>query len=65
MKRTCCRSVPRCANCPVRAALAARRQPPGDDPAALLSEILGTGRARVLPDGVANALVQLDLARIR
>jgi hypothetical protein len=65
MKRTCCRSTPRCANCPVRAALAARRQPPGDEAAALLSEILAAPRSRVLPEGVASALAQLELARTR
>jgi hypothetical protein len=63
MKTRCCRSTPRCASCPVRAAAAAPRQASGDGPAALLSEIFARPRARALPQSVASALAQLELAR--
>jgi hypothetical protein len=61
MKKRCCRSTPRCAGCPVRAVAAARTQAAGDDPAALLAEILRP--ARPLPNSVAAALADLELAR--
>jgi hypothetical protein len=65
MKNRCCRSTPRCASCPVRAAVTARTHPCGDEAAALLSEIFAAPRARALPESVASALAQLELARTR
>lgn len=63
MKKRCCRSMPRCAACPVRAAAAARAQQAGDDPAAIIGEILGGRPARPLPRSVAAALADLEFAR--
>ena len=63
MKKLCCRSTPRCAACPVRAVAAAREQQAGDDPAALLAEIVRGRPGRPLPRGVAAALEDLELAR--
>jgi adenine-specific DNA glycosylase len=65
MKNRCCRSTPRCASCPVRAAVTARKQRSGDEAAALLSEIFAAP-----PDAHASAerrerARQLDLARTR
>jgi hypothetical protein len=65
MKTRCCRSTPRCASCPVRAAAGARGQAAGDEHAALLSQIFAAPRARALPPSVATALAQLELARTR
>jgi len=65
MKTRCCRSTPRCASCPVRAAAVGHRQAVGDEHAALLSQIFAAPRARVLPPSVARALAQLELARTR
>jgi hypothetical protein len=65
MKTRCCRSAPRCANCPVRASAAARRQAAGDEHEVLVSQILAAPRARALPPSVASALAQLELARTR
>ncbi len=64
MTAKCCRSLPRCAGCPVRAAEAARRQRQLDEPAVLVSEILGGRPVRQLPQGVASALAAIELARI-
>jgi hypothetical protein len=63
MKRSCCRSMPRCASCPVRAAAASRGRHAGDDLAALLAEVLRGYPARPLPRSVAAALADLELAR--
>jgi hypothetical protein len=63
MKKRCCRSTPRCAGCPVRAAAAARVQDACDDPAALLAEMLRGRFVRELPHSVAAALADLELAR--
>jgi hypothetical protein len=63
LKKRCCRSTPRCSRCPVRAAAAARSQHEGDDPAALLAEILSGRSVRPLPRSVAAALAELELAR--
>lgn len=65
MRNRCCRSTPRCASCPARAAIAVRKQPSGDEAAALLSEIFAAPRARPLPQSVTSALAELDLARLR
>jgi adenine-specific DNA glycosylase len=65
MKKRCCRSTPRCARCPVRAAAAARKEASGHEAAALVSEILASARMRTLPQSVATALAQLEFARTR
>jgi hypothetical protein len=64
LKKRCCRSTPRCAACPVRAAVAARSPQTGDTPEALLAHILRGGPARPLPPSVAAALAELELARM-
>jgi hypothetical protein len=61
--RKCCRSSPRCATCPARAAAAARKPSDLDEPAALVAEIVGGRRAQHLPQSVAAALANLALAR--
>ena len=59
MKRTCCRSLPRCADCPVLLVAAARRRAAGATPD-LFAEILGGRPARPLPESVLRALEQLE-----
>lgn len=59
MKRTCCRSTPRCADCPVLLAAAARRRAAGPTPD-LFAEILSGRPVRVLPESVVRALEELD-----
>jgi hypothetical protein len=63
MKKRCCRSTPRCAGCPVRAAAAGREQQAGDDPAALVAEIMRGRPGRRLPRSVAAAVAALEIAR--
>lgn len=58
-KQTCCRSTPRCANCPV---LAARARSRSRRTASLFDEIYNPGPA-ALPDSVTDALIALALAR--
>ena len=57
MKRTCCRTTPRCAGCPVL--LAARRRT-GTAAHDLFTEILSGRTARPLPESVLRALEELD-----
>ena len=57
MKRTCCRSTPRCAGCPVL--LMARRRMLGEAPD-LFAEILGGRPVRPLPESVERALAELQ-----
>jgi hypothetical protein len=64
----CCRSCPRCADCPVLVAAAARaerRAQHGQSVAALVDEVFaGVGMTRrPLPDSVARTLDALDAAR--
>lgn len=64
-KKTCCKSMPRCAGCPVLAAR--RRQRAGrfsGATASVFSEIYGA-QPRPLPASVADALRALSLARNR
>jgi len=63
LKKTCCRSTPRCRNCPVLVARA-RRSARGQTarPASLFDEIYGM-RAAVLPESVTQALAALALAQ--
>jgi hypothetical protein len=65
VKRQCCRSVPRCADCPVRIAAAARWRSASDEPAALIGEILAGQPLPRLPESVTVALETLELARSR
>ncbi|HEU4657678.1 MAG TPA: hypothetical protein VFR97_09145 [Capillimicrobium sp.] len=62
MKSKCCRSLPRCANCPVVLAAASRRQRQLDPSAALITSVLGGSRPP-LARCVEDALAQLDAAR--
>ena len=57
MKRTCCRSTPRCAGCPV--VLMARRRMLGEAPD-LFAEILVGRPVRPLPESVERALAELQ-----
>ena len=57
MKRTCCRSTPRCAGCPVL--LLARRRMLGAPPD-VFAEILGGRPVRPLPESVERALEELQ-----
>jgi hypothetical protein len=69
----CCRSTPRCGDCPVRLkAAAVRRAAAAGAPAAatnptavLVAEVLAGASPRGLPPCVAGALAQLDEARAR
>lgn len=64
MPKTCCRSCPRCADCPVLLAAATRRRAREDQVAALVDEIFcGTVAARALPEPVTRTLEALELAR--
>jgi hypothetical protein len=68
MPAKCCRSCPRCADCPVLVAAAARaeRRPQGGQSVAtLVDEVFaGVGMTRrSLPDSVARTLDALDAAR--
>jgi hypothetical protein len=63
VKERCCRSAPRCADCPVRIAATARSRSAGDEPAALIGEILAGNPLPRLPDSVTAALETLELAR--
>ena len=61
-KRTCCRSTPRCASCPVLAARRLRAAPRCGAPATVFSEIFST-QPRPLPTSVIDDLAALALAR--
>jgi len=65
MSSKCCRSTPRCGDCPVRALAAARRHRDLTATAALVTEILTGRAARPLPASVGAALRQLELATNR
>ena len=65
VKTSCCRSLPRCASCPVVLAARARRQAQLDGRAALVEEMLLGRPARPLPEPVQHALLQLSAARSR
>jgi hypothetical protein len=58
----CCRSIPRCSDCPVRAAAAARRDRELSETAGLVTEILIGRGPRPLPACVTVALEQLHEA---
>jgi adenine-specific DNA glycosylase len=63
--KTCCRSSPRCADCPVvMAAVARRRRREHEDLVASLVDEIFTGTARrALPDPVARTLDALEQTR--
>jgi hypothetical protein len=63
VKARCCRSAPRCADCPVRIAAAARSRAASDEPAALICEVLAGHPLPRLPHSVTAALETLELAR--
>jgi hypothetical protein len=63
MKKRCCRSLPRCAGCPVVAAAVRRRDRNGSEPSVLVAEILSGSAVRPLPPAVAAALATLEDAR--
>lgn len=59
----CCRSCPRCADCPVVLAAAARARRREAGVAALIGEVLTGGTRRELPEPVVQALATLEAAR--
>jgi hypothetical protein len=62
--KTCCRSCPRCSDCPVLVAAAARRREREDQVAALIDEVFcGAVSVRKLPEPVARTLEALEQAR--
>ena len=63
MSARCCRSAPRCGDCPVRLKAAARCAGAPSAGAALVAEVLGGSGPRPLPPQVAAALAELDAAR--
>ena len=66
MSARCCRDTPRCADCPVLVAAAARRrQRTGAGVASLVEDVLVGSPPRELPAAVVAALVTLDAARTR
>jgi hypothetical protein len=62
-KKTCCRSTPRCAGCPVLAARARRRAQSGSGGWASLFEEVYGARSNVLPLSVTEALAGYSLHR--
>jgi hypothetical protein len=62
MSKKCCRSSPRCADCPVSALAAARKHRELNETTALVTEILAGRAARPLPPSVAAALEHLRAA---
>jgi hypothetical protein len=63
VKTTCCRSMPRCAGCPVVLASRERTQQRAGARAALVEEMLVGRPPRALPEPVQAALQQLVAAR--
>ena len=60
---SCCRSVPRCASCPVRLAAAARRRRRVEGVALVIDDVLVGRCGRTLPPAVVEALDELRDAR--
>jgi hypothetical protein len=60
----CCRSTPRCLDCPVRVQAASRRRS-ATETAALVSQVLGGRPPRPLPASVVAELQRLELAARR
>ena len=56
----CCRSAPRCADCPARVTVSRRHE---SVTAALVAEVLGGGMRRELPAPVIATLATLEQAR--
>ena len=64
MPKSCCRSCPRCADCPVRVAALARARANQKGVAALVDEVFAGRPPRPLPDPVTAALAAIgDLRR--
>ena len=63
MSGRCCRSTPRCGDCPVRLKAAARCAGAGGGAAALVAEVLGGMPPRPLPPRVTAALAELEAAQ--
>jgi hypothetical protein len=63
MSARCCRSTPRCGDCPVRLRAAARRAAAAAGAASLVAEVLGGAPPRPLPPGIVVALAELDDAQ--
>jgi hypothetical protein len=61
--KTCCRSCPRCADCPVLLAARVRHRGDRDAVASLVDEIFAGSPRRRLPEPVLRALETLDSAR--
>ena len=63
MTKSCCRSCPRCHDCPVLVAAAARARRQDAGVSALVDEIFGGLPRRELPEPVLRTLEALELAR--
>jgi hypothetical protein len=63
MSKSCCRSCPRCADCPVLVAAAARARRRDEGVAKLVGEIFAGSAGRELPEPVQRTLESLELAR--
>jgi hypothetical protein len=61
-KRTCCRSLPRCADCPVLLVARRERVPRAPTTASLVDEVLRGRDPRPLPSAVLDALAGIDNA---
>jgi hypothetical protein len=59
----CCRSTPRCGDCPVRVLAARKRTIRATRTAALVDDVLRGGAARPVPPSVEMALSRLEVAR--
>ena len=63
MKRKCCRSVPRCTDCPALVLLSARARREENEQAILVAEVLAGRPPRPLPESVELALAGLRQSR--
>jgi hypothetical protein len=61
--KACCRSCPRCADCPVLVAAAARARRRESAMATLVGEVFTGFPGRTLPEPVTRTLEALDAAR--
>jgi hypothetical protein len=59
VKQRCCRSLPRCADCPALALLSARARRHENEQAILVAEVFAGRPPRQLPESVEVALAAL------
>ena len=63
MSARCCRSTPRCGDCPVRIMAARKRTIRATRTAALVDDVLRGTEPRTVPPSVEMALSRLEVAR--